>query len=159
MAWSVYKHTFPNGKVYIGITRLHGETRWAEGFGYENQYVFKPIVKYGWNNIQHEILFTDLTEKQALQMEKDLIGKYDSSNIEKGYNVSKGHCVSERMILKRKIFQIDLNTDEIINSYDTLTEANEKTGIPIMHISAAYRGMKPEAGGYRWKKEKWFEKE
>lgn len=31
----LYKHTFPNGKVYIGITsRVNPERRWLGGRGY-----------------------------------------------------------------------------------------------------------------------------
>lgn len=29
--YTVYKHTSPNGKVYIGITKLSVERRWQEG--------------------------------------------------------------------------------------------------------------------------------
>lgn len=33
--WVVYKHTFPNGKVYIGITGQEPYKRWKYGNGYE----------------------------------------------------------------------------------------------------------------------------
>lgn len=32
MGYSVYKHTFPNGKVYIGMTGQEPEKRWANGW-------------------------------------------------------------------------------------------------------------------------------
>jgi hypothetical protein len=58
----VYKHTSPNNKVYIGITKKKPNDRWASGFGYEHQiYFFRAIVKYGWDNFKHEILYTNLT--------------------------------------------------------------------------------------------------
>ena len=48
----VYKHTCPNGKVYIGMTGLSCDERWQNGFGYsQNQAFFHDIVKYGWDNI------------------------------------------------------------------------------------------------------------
>ena len=69
----VYKHTFPNGNVYIGITGQEPEKRWANGFGYQGQRVFKYIVKYGWDNIKHEILYSNITELEAERIEKKLI--------------------------------------------------------------------------------------
>lgn len=62
----VYKHTFPNGKMYIGITSKTPNNRWENGTGYTKQHqpvMYYAIQKYGWNNVKHEILFTDLTEE------------------------------------------------------------------------------------------------
>lgn len=88
----VYKHTFPNGKVYIGITsKKNVKRRWESGIGYRSQsYMYKAIQKYGWENIKHEIIAENLTKEQACQMEIDLIKQYDSTNREKGYNRSTG---------------------------------------------------------------------
>lgn len=90
--YTVYKHTFPNGKVYIGITsKRNVKRRWESGIGYRSQsYMYKAIQKYGWNNIKHEIIAENLSQKEACQMEIDLIKKYDSTNREKGYNRSTG---------------------------------------------------------------------
>ena len=45
----VYKHTAPNGKVYIGITKNLPNARWNEGAGYETQKKFyKAIQTFGW---------------------------------------------------------------------------------------------------------------
>ena len=51
----VYKHTCPNGKVYIGITSKKPEYRWGKnGIGYKKQPHFcRAIPKYGWGNIKH----------------------------------------------------------------------------------------------------------
>lgn len=87
--WTVYKHTAPNGKVYIGITGQKVKKRWQNGHGYEGQIFYRAIKKYGWENINHEILFEGLTKKQAGEMEQHLIEKYDCI-IPKGYNKSKG---------------------------------------------------------------------
>lgn len=90
--FTVYMHTFPNGKVYIGITSQRIEVRWRnEGKGYKGQkLVYRAIKKYGWNNIKHEIIAQGLTKEQACTIEKDLIEKYGSSNRQNGYNVSFG---------------------------------------------------------------------
>lgn len=64
--FSVYKHTSPVGKVYIGITSKAPKERWQNGRGYwNNKHFYRAIKKYGWNNFEHEILYEGLTEGQA----------------------------------------------------------------------------------------------
>lgn len=90
--YTVYMHTAPNGKRYIGITSLAPELRWGKnGLGYRNNRLFnKAIHKYGWDNIEHEILFEGLTQEEAEQKEIELIAFYDTTNTKKGYNISLG---------------------------------------------------------------------
>lgn len=87
----IYKHTAPNGKVYIGITRQNPIRRWNNGHGYKhNEYFNNAILKYGWDSITHEILFTGLNKTQAENKEIELIAAYQSDNREYGYNIDKG---------------------------------------------------------------------
>ena len=88
----VYKHTFPNNKVYIGITQQEPEKRWKNGLGYDaHQKIMKrAIQKYDWENIKHEILYKNLSKNEAWNKEIELIALYDSTNKQKGYNVSQG---------------------------------------------------------------------
>lgn len=88
--YTVYMHVFPNGKRYIGITKADVAERWKNGFGYKAQFVFTAIVKFGWDNIEHHILHTNLTKKEACKIEKELIEKYKSTINENGYNVDLG---------------------------------------------------------------------
>lgn len=89
--YTVYKHTAPNGKVYIGITGQKPEKRWQNGNHYKgNPHFYRAILKYGWDNIQHDILETGLTKEQACAKEIELIAYYDSTNSDKGYNQSTG---------------------------------------------------------------------
>ena len=91
MPYCVYKHTAPNGKVYIGITSQDVLARWNHGNGYKNnKHFFSAIVKYGWDNIRHEILYDDLTKEDACKKEIELIEEHDSTNPNKGYNSSTG---------------------------------------------------------------------
>ena len=48
------------------------------------------IHKYKWENIEHHILFTGLTKEEAEGWEKYLIGFFDSTNPEHGYNKEPG---------------------------------------------------------------------
>lgn len=89
--YCVYKHTSPNGKVYIGITGKNPIERWDYGHGYKNnKHFWNAIVKYGWKNIRHEILLDGLTKEQAEQKEIEFIAKYKSNICEYGYNRDNG---------------------------------------------------------------------
>lgn len=88
MAYIVYKHTSPSNKVYIGITSKTTQQRWGRnGIGYKNcPYFWRAIQKYGWDNIEHEILYEGLSEEEACEMEVKLIAEYKATNPECGYN-------------------------------------------------------------------------
>lgn len=92
--YSVYKHTTPNNKVYIGMTCQKPEKRWNYGKSYkENKYFNNAINKYGWKNIKHEILATNLTKEEAEELEIYFINKkYKSNNMKYGYNIEYGGC-------------------------------------------------------------------
>lgn len=84
-------HTSPSNKVYIGITSQKPKTRWGNGRNYSsNEYFYRAIKKYGWDNFKHEILFSNLSLKEAKAKEIELIAFYDSTNPEKGYNITSG---------------------------------------------------------------------
>lgn len=89
--YKVYKHTFPNGKTYIGITRLDVSDRWRSGKGYKNQkMMFSAIEKYGWDNIKHDVLYEGLSKSEAESKEIELIAKYKSDQRDHGYNIEHG---------------------------------------------------------------------
>ena len=89
----VYQHKNKiNGKVYIGITSQKPEQRWgSQGCNYKSSpHFYSAIQKYGWNNFEHNILFTELTKEQACLKEQELIKEYNSMNREFGYNSTSG---------------------------------------------------------------------
>lgn len=89
--YCVYMHTFPNKKRYIGITCCKPNRRWQNGYGYVSQPVIhNAIVKYGWDNIKHEIVANGLTLDEANQKEQELIKLYQTTNHDYGYNVELG---------------------------------------------------------------------
>lgn len=90
MNYSVYELIFPNNKRYIGITSQNPEKRWKRGSGYMGQMVYKPIKKYGWENIKHNILFADLTKDEACKEERKLIKVYQTTDFRYGYNLGEG---------------------------------------------------------------------
>lgn len=107
----VYKHTCPNNKVYIGITKVNPIKRWSKGRGYINNiHFYRAIQKYGWDSIKHEIVCSELTEDEAKKIEIALISAYNSVNPLYGYNQTLGgdyRCkmseeVRQKMISKLK---------------------------------------------------------
>ena len=97
--YTVYMHICPNNKKYIGITKQKVNERWAKGKGYKtNIYFLRAIKKYGWDNIEHKILYQNLLKEEAEQKEIELIKYYKSNNREYGYNIEKGghiNCVND----------------------------------------------------------------
>lgn len=100
--YSVYKHTFPNGKAYIGITSQKPEKRYSNGAGYKKcPKMHAAILHYGWNNVEHELLFSNLTKQQAEEKEIEMIAFYNS--IENGYNIDHGgNCTGTHSIETRE---------------------------------------------------------
>ena len=91
MNYSVYVHVFPNGKLYIGATRQEPKKRWRSGGGYRNQKaMYEAILKYGWDNIKHIVLVSNLKEDMAMEIEKALIEKYSTQDTLYGYNTKDG---------------------------------------------------------------------
>lgn len=92
MSFSVYCHTNKiNGKKYVGITKQKPECRWCGGRGYKNnEHFYSAIKKYGWDNFDHEIVASGLTEDAAKEMEIMLIAKYNLQDKDLGYNLAGG---------------------------------------------------------------------
>lgn len=92
MVYTLYKHIFPNNKIYIGITSLSVNIRWGNGKGYREQPLMsKAIKKYGWKNIKHEVLFTVNNKLLIEKLERLYITKiYHSYDIKFGYNMQLG---------------------------------------------------------------------
>ena len=90
--YTIYIHKNKiNGKVYIGQTCQKPEKRWDNGRGYETSPRFyNAILKYGWDNFEHIILYTNLTLEEANQKEQELIKFYNSTDENFGYNITGG---------------------------------------------------------------------
>ena len=89
--YTVYMHKNKiNGKVYIGITGKKPNVRWNNGTGYRGTHFANAINKYGWENFEHIILFSNLTKDEACQKEIELIKEYSSTDCQFGYNLATG---------------------------------------------------------------------
>lgn len=158
--FTVYKHTAPNGKCYIGITGQDPLKRWQKGFGYKGQVFYYAVQKYGWDNIQHEIIKDHLTEKEAQQLEIDLIKEYKSNQPEFGYNISAGGkgthhinlgCMDENNLkhYSRPVNQYDMDFN-FISTYVSIIDAAKKTNTNPYALSNACNQRLLSANGYVW---------
>ena len=71
--YTVYQHVTPDGMYYFGQTN-NIKRRWeGNGAGYKGTALQPYIDKFGWDNIQHIVLFKDQTKENALWIEDFLI--------------------------------------------------------------------------------------
>lgn len=91
---TVYIHTTPEGKRYVGATRIDPNKRFKNGLGYRYQFFYQAILKFGWENITHQLYEVD-TEEEMHYLEKYLISYYDTTNPDKGYNIAKGDSTQD----------------------------------------------------------------
>ena len=97
--YTVYIHTSPSHKAYIGITSTNVEERWDNGNGYlkkrkDGKYkqpaMANAILKYGWESFDHIIFASCLSKEDAEHMEKLLIEIFQTRNKLYGYNIREG---------------------------------------------------------------------
>ena len=93
--YTVYCHIFPNGKRYVGVTKLAPKKRWKNGKGYAgNPFMSRAIAKYGWAYVRHEILAVVDCAEVAGDLERRFISEYATTDPDFGYNILPGGDVS-----------------------------------------------------------------
>lgn len=110
----IYEHIFPDGSKYVGITKQEPQKRWGKnGEQYKRQPVYKAIQKYGWDNIQHNIIANNLTVDEAKQLEQAIISR---ENLESnGWNRRKGGGIGGNMIPQFCINGYYYTSEEVAN--------------------------------------------
>lgn len=157
----IYKHTAPNGKVYIGQTGQNPKKRWCSGHGYANNpEFFADILAFGWKNIEHEILEQVETKEEASLRERHYILECRSNEPEFGYNKHTNlYAVYEDKDEYKRAFdymrrknhhrQIRcIETGEIFDSMVVAGEAVNRTSEAIRKAIAEGR----KCAGYHWEK-------
>lgn len=179
--YTVYCHTNKyNGKRYVGATSQNVMDRWQNGKHYNRHKSFyEDILKYGWQNFSHEILYTKLTKSEAERIEKDLIKKWHLTNSLYGYNVRNGgnlRRLSKETREKIKLKTLGKNnpfynhhhteeTKDLMRSlkptkkvkcietnviYFSTREAERKTHISHADIIKCCKGTQNTAGKFHW---------
>ena len=87
----VYEHISPNGKRYVGITQQTLDKRFGHKgiqYKFQNQHFWRAIQKYGWDNMEHNIIAEGLTHDEACARERLEIKKDKLLN--NSYNITDG---------------------------------------------------------------------
>lgn len=149
--FTVYKHTCPNDKVYIGMTGNELEERWDNGFGYSrNRAFFHDIVKYGWDNIGHEVLTIHDSKKEALREEAYQILLHNATDHKYGYNFAQRGITHTTPIAQYTKDGMHIGT------YQSIKEAAIASGVNESSICLCCKGRhgnsrRKSAGGYVWR--------
>ena len=161
--YTVYVHICPNGKRYYGSTGMNVNRRWKDGRGYKNQlYFWEAIEKFGWCNIQHIIVAKKLTKDESHWLEEMLINAWDTTNSDKGYNISKGvgsKGLKRSEEHKKKISKVNAKPVICITTgriFYTLTEGAKYYKIKrACDITQCCRCIRDYAGEYNGQKLVW----
>ena len=149
--YTIYKHTTPSGKVYIGLTSKEVEERWLNGRGYKrNNHFWNAICKYGWDEIQHDILETGLSKTEASEAEKKYIALYRSCEPNHGYNLTEG---GETGIKHTPESRKKLSESRKGQRYNIGVPFTEERKRHLRENHADVRGEKNPAYGRKWTKE------
>ena len=93
--------------------------RWDGGLGYEKQKrVFSAILKYGWENISHYLLFDGLEKETALTIESILIREWKTYTRAKGYNT-----VLPQIVPPDGFVMPEITKTVVLDFYDCSVEA------------------------------------
>lgn len=181
--YTVYQHKNKiNGKVYIGITMQEPEKRWGvNGCNYKSSpHFYSAIQKYGWDNFEHNILFTNLTKEEACLKEQELIKQFNSMDRNFGYNsTSSGETCVVNEETRQKISQALMGNkngfgypcseekrqklsqnypnkkkvycEELNTIFDSVQQCGRELGISATSISKLCRGRGKTLKGYHLK--------
>lgn len=140
-----------NGKIYVGRTKRNPEDRYGtNGMCYlrRDKYSGKylqplfanAVNKYGWDNFEHEVVASNLTDEESRNFEKLLIGALRSNEKEFGYNMTEGGedlsnlWSDDRKRAHSNSRKISVRCIELDQSFETLGEAVKATKISSVEI-------------------------
>ncbi len=168
----VYLHlTKENQPFYVGIGRNISR---AFDFKSRSDFWKRTFKKYG---IKVQILHKKVKWSEACKLEKELIRFYGRRDLKTGtlvnltpggegvignslsyeqklhlrnINLGKKHKESSKLKLSKSVQQFNLNGD-LIETYTSMKQAQELTGVNFRGISEVCRGNRKTAGGFFWK--------
>lgn len=145
---TVYMHIFPNGKKYIGQTKMSMLKRGEKGGrGYltkKNGKYLQPlmayaILKYGWNNVKHVVLAKVNTVEESNMLERFYIALYDSASRTGGYN----------MLLGGDAYNINYKRTLSPEVRKKLSEAKKGKPLPHLHNDTVRKKISIALTGYK----------
>ena len=100
--YSIYVHTTPDGRKYVGSTSQEPYKRFGRGSTYKKHTSFYDAIKsVGWDNIEHQILETVEDKETAIKREEYYTLLWRTNEPEFGYNIYVGSIPNEENKKKR----------------------------------------------------------
>lgn len=149
--YTVYKLTLPNQKSYIGQTSQKTYKRWSGGAGYaKNKELYDDIVKYGWINIEKEVLAEVEDSKEAHIKEREYILKFRTNEPGFGYNRHiNDSTVGIKSGYEKKLGNVRcVETDE---EFKSGAEVARKYGVTRQAVDYAIK-KGTACAGYHWER-------
>lgn len=146
-----------NNKVYIGQTKTSLKSRWknhlsnARNINHPDNKVmiiYDAMRKHGIENFFIELLEDNIPLEKLDEKETFWIHYYNSVR-PNGYNILDGQKYPNPFKGKA-IYQLNKSNLEIINSFNSISEASQTLNINADNISRVIRGVNITAGGFRW---------
>ena len=164
-------HNLLNDKVYIGKS-LDTKRILQHFLTYDNLPLHKDIQQQGKKSFKADILYSYLGEEEMVkkmikEAESRYIQQFSSTNPLKGYNISMGDGVIIKdndieeqrgkhiegnnnpnygnSLNKKGVIQYDIKGNRI-NSYDSISQAANQTGINISSIHSVCKGKRKTCG-------------
>jgi group I intron endonuclease len=143
----IYKaqNTF-TGETYIGATTKTLEDRIEDHIQKANKangsYFQEAIATYGADSFIWQAIDTAETTNELAEKEKNYIIQYNSQ--ENGFNSNRGGG------FKKTIYQYDLNTGELVNSFEDLQSAATEVNTDKRTISNSCLGVYKTGRGFYW---------
>lgn len=143
----IYKATnVATGEVYIGATTINLKDRIndhynkaVKDYGYKFQ---NAIREYGIENFTWEQIDTAQDSNELALKESSYIEKFDTVN--NGYNSDNGGGI------KKTVYQYNIETGKLINSYDDLSSAANAVNAVKTSISSACLHYNKTCKGFAW---------
>lgn len=155
--YSIYVHTTPDGRKYVGSTSQEPNKRFQGGSNYKTCTRFNDAINFfGWNNIKHEILETVEDKETALKREEYYTLLWRTNEPEFGYNIYVGNIPIEYTKNKRyekmngrkphnkPIMIENIKTGEILK-FDSRKKCAEFFEISVGPLRKFITGVRPSA--------------
>lgn len=156
--YTVYMATFPNGKKYIGITKNSLTHRRKQHYyaakRKKQSAIQKALLKYG-NQVQWEVLLTNIDEHSARETEIRFIYVLDTNKPSHGYNSTRGgECSKSTPKFKIRSGTVGefsvykTTTLELVGTWDSIKQASRDLGVRQSLISRCLSGRTSSHNGY-----------
>ena len=150
--YSIYVHTTPDGRKYVGSTSLKPKRRFHGGSLYRNHIRFYNAIKFfGWDNIQHEIIETVEDKETALKREEYYTLLWRTNEPEFGYNIcygNRGFHAKKTEESKRKMSEAHKGFRHTEESKMKMSESRKGNPCPTKGMHRVYN----EDGSFHFEK-------